>query len=103
MFLTSFCVAYVGILPNFILFLFKPLVISSQLVEEFHNKVECWQKVVVHLVERLAQPLLMAPQPSFLVPFIKLPLGVVIIVLKVMALLGTIVSYNGNYLIGSLI
>jgi hypothetical protein len=47
MFLTSFCVAYVGILPNFMVFLFRPLVISSQLVEEFHNKVECWQEVMV--------------------------------------------------------
>jgi hypothetical protein len=55
------------------------------------------------LVKWLAQPLPMAPPPPFPLPFIKLPLGVVIIVLKVMALLGTIFAYDDNYIIGSLI
>ncbi len=44
MFFPSFHVAYVETLVNSITFIFEPSGNIFKILEEFHNKVECWHK-----------------------------------------------------------
>jgi len=77
-FFASFHGAYIRNLANFIAFNFKPLVIPSQLLEEFHNWVKCGQWTLSthgchYTTTPVVPPLSMALLPlAFSLPFTKL-------------------------------